>query len=199
MQLLNVTTLPIYLPYDTAHVPFGDAFEDVSITSSVTAIVTVPGYDAPQLYDRIIFSDLTSGAIESTGLAVQTIYYVQGSIAGDTFAISSTSGGNPLPTLAALVSGSATVHLISGQVDGVTLPFKPGYTVLVENNNPYAVSLYGAPDKNPNLAIGNYQPPQGPGAATLIATLTSGQQTLVQLGFDWIYTSASGTLTLQQN
>ena len=198
MQLLAVSTLPIYLPYDEAHVPFGDPFEDASITSSVTGIVTLPGYDAPVAGQGVLFSDLTAGAIESAGLAVQTIYYVVAPIAGDTFALASSKTTGALSTTAAVAAGAFTAHLVTGETDGVPLPFKPNNTALAVNLNAYPVTLMGASDKS-NPTAGNYTAPQGPGTLNVIATVASGAMQLVSLSYDWLQTSASGTVFLLQN
>jgi hypothetical protein len=198
MQLLKVSTLPIYLPYDEAHVPFGDPFEDASITSSATGLVTAPGYDAPAVNDKILFSDLTAGAIESAGLSVQTVYYVAAPISGDSFAIASVAGGGALGTTAAVAAGAFTLHLISDQVDGVPLPFKPNNTALAVNLGANPVTLMGAPDKS-NPQPGTYSAPQGPGTLSVIATVPNGAMVLVTINNDWIQASASGTLYLIQN
>jgi hypothetical protein len=197
MQLLKVSTLPIYLPYDEAHVPFGDPFEDASITSAAAGVVTVPGYDAPVLNDRVLFSDLTPGAMESAGLAVQTVYYVVAPSA-DTFELASVPSGTGLPTLAAVAKGSVTVHLISGQVDGVPLPFKPNNTALAVNQNAYAVTLMGANDTSAQTP-GNYVGPAGPGTLNVISTVPANSMQLVTLSYDWLQTSASGVVSLIQN
>lgn len=198
MQLLKVSTLPIYLPYDEAHVPFGDPFEDASITSSVTGIVTVPGYDAPLVNDKVLFSDLTAGALESAGLSVQKVYYVAAPIAGDTFALASVANGGALSTTLAVAKGAVTIHLVSDQVDGVPLPFKPNNTALAVNQNAFAVTLMGANDTSAQTP-GNYVGPAGPGTLNVISTVPANSMQLVTLSYDWLQTSASGTVSLIQN
>jgi hypothetical protein len=198
MQLLNVSTLPIYLPFDQAHVPFGDPFEDASITSSVTAIVTLPGYDAPIAGQGLIFSDLT-GSVESASLSAQVLYYIIAPIAGDTFAISATKGGAPLATTAAVAAGAFTAHLVTGETDGVPLPFKPNNTVLAVNQNAFSVTLMGANDKAAPVQGTYGGAPQGPSTLNVIASIAGGSMALVNLSYDWLQTSASGTISLIQN
>lgn len=196
MQLLNVGQLPIYLPYDYAHVPFGDPIEGVTATVAAPGIITVPGYDNPVAGDQIAFTYLSGGSlpaplttIGSTGAV--TVYYVVAPISGDTFAVSATKGGSAITTTSA---GSLVVaHLLSGQVDGVTLPFKPGNTVVVENNSGSTLILQGANDANNGVG-----PPQGPGSFSTILSLATGAQGMCQLGYDWIKCN-SGTLSLMQN
>lgn len=195
MQLLNVSGagLPIYLPADTAQVPFGDPLA-ATITSAAPAVVTVPGY-TPAVNDLVQFSN-TGGALP-TGIVAGTTYYVV-SPSGQTLEVSATKGGSAINTTVSAGTGQLYVHLISAQVYGTTLPFKPGYTALAENNTTGSITLFGAPDTN-TTSYGN---PVGPQAFNVIATIGSGQQQLVQLGYDWIKASAAiagGVLSLQQN
>jgi hypothetical protein len=201
MQLLNLTSsLPVYLPYDYAHVPFGDPFNDVTITSSTTAVVTVPGYEATA-GDIVLFTTGV-GISMPTGLTANTKYYVV-SPSTDTFAVSATKGGSAIATTGGAItaSGQVVVHLLSNQVDGVTQPFKTGATVLALSLSG-TVTLQGAADTY-ELAPGSIYPigktpPGGPAAYATIATLASGVPQLVTLNYDWINASG-GALILLQN
>ena len=103
--------------------------------------------------------------------------------------------------------GTVIVHLLSNQVDGTTIPFKPGNTVLAMNggnagtsvstaaNAFAAITLFGAPDLT--TVYGN---PIGPGTWNVISTIAFGAPKLVTLNYDWIVASAStSTLVLLQN
>lgn len=196
MQILNVSTLPLYLPADTAQVPFGDPMAG-TITSAAPAVVTVPGYDAPAAGDAVGFSAEGASAALPTGLVAGQTYYVV-SPSTDTFQVAATKGGSAINTTVSAGSGQLIVHLLSAQVYGVTLPFKPGYTVVAENNTTGSITLFGAPDTN-TTSYGN---PFGPAAFSVIATIGASQQALVQLGYDWIKCAvgvAGTVLTLQQN
>ncbi len=59
MQILNVTNLPIYLPYDKAPVPFGDPIEGITCTSAAPGVITAPGY-VPTLNDAVQLSFLAA-------------------------------------------------------------------------------------------------------------------------------------------
>ncbi len=195
MQILNVSGagLPIYLPADTAQVPFGDPLA-ATITSAAPAVVTVPGY-IPAVNDIVQFSN-TGGALP-TGVVAGTSYYVV-SPSTDTLQISATKGGSAINTTVSAGTGQLYVHLTSAQVYGTTLPFKPGYTCVAENNTTGSITLFGAADSN-TTSYGN---PVGPQAFSVIATIAAGQQQLVQLSYDWIKASSSvagGVLALQQN
>jgi hypothetical protein len=194
MQILNVTNLPIYLPYDKAAVPFGDPLEGVTCTSASPGVVTAPGY-APTNGDAVQFTFLAGGSMP-TGLTAATTYYVVAA-SGNTFEVAATKGGAAINTSS--TGASLVLHLLSQQVDGVTLPFKPGYTVLVENNSGGTLVLQGAADTNVAAPGQGYNPPGGPGTWNTLVSLTTGAQALVQLSYDWIRVSTAGTLTLQQN
>ena len=189
MQILNVTNLPIYLPYDTAQVPFGDPIEGITCTSASPGVITAPGY-APTNGDLVSLTFLAGGSIP-TGLTAGTAYYVV-SASGNTFSVSATKGGAAINTSS--TGASLVLHLLSGEVDGVTLPFKPGYTVLVENNSGGTLVLQGASDSGTGYGV-----PNGPGTWNTIKSMTAGQQALVSLAYDWIRVSTAGTLTLIQN
>lgn len=199
MQVLSLvsgtTPLPIYLPADIAPVPFGDPLSDVTITSSTTAIVSVPGYDNPQANDAVAFS-VVSGNTLASGLTVGAVYYVVAPISGYTFAVSATKGGAAIATTTSTTAGKpATVHLLSKQVYGPNLPFKPGSTAVALNVQTSAQTLQGASDVN--SGFGN---PGGPGSFSTIATVAGGSAQLVTLSADWIQVSATaGGLILLQN
>jgi hypothetical protein len=211
MQLLNVTTLPIYLPYDKAAVPFGDPFSDLTVTAAAPGVFTAPGYN-PTNGDKVIVTFAAGGSLPggitntantgtTFGIPVgfpYTIYYVVGAVASTgAFNLSATLGGSGITTT---TTGSLlTLHLFSGQVDGVTLPFKPGNTVLVENNSGGTLVLQGAVDSGALAPGQGYAPPAGPGTWNTIVSLVTGAQALVQLSYDWIRVSTAGTLSLMQN
>ena len=199
MQLLNVSTLPIFLANDEAHAPFGDPFNDATITSnSAGGVITVPGYDAPVAGDLVAFTS-EAGYTLASGLTVGTVYYVV-SPSGDTFSVSATKGGSAIGTTTSnSTSGQVTVHLLSDQVDGVTLPFKSGYNAVALNLSGASITLQGAADTLITGAWGTFGVPGGPGSWSTIATIASGAAALVLLNYDWIRTSASGTLVLLQN
>ena len=198
MQLLNLlANLPVYLVYDEAPIPFGDPFTGATATSSTAAIVwTVVGYEATA-GDRVSFSTTSaSGQFLDTALSVGVIYYVV-SPSTDTFEVSATKVGSAISAVSSTAS-QATVHLVSNQVDGTVMPFKPGYTVVALNLSTYSVGLYGAPDSSAPTP-GNYTAPAGPGTFALIATISAGTAALVQLNNDWIKASSTAGLTLIQN
>jgi hypothetical protein len=193
MQLLNVSSgLPIYLPYDTAAVPFGDPISDISVTSSTTGVVTAPGY-APVLNDAVQFSASGAGSAVPGGITAFKTYYVIAP-SGDTFSISTAKGGSAVATTDT-GAGLLTLHLVSGEVDGVVIPFKPGNTAVALNIGATNLTLQGASDTN----VTTYGDPQGPDSWNTIATVNSGTAKLVQLSYDWIRVTSSGTLVLLQN
>jgi len=195
MQVLPVTNLPIYLPADTAAVPFGDPLEGVTCTSASPGVVTAPGYDNPKAGDAVQLSFLAGGSMP-TGLTAFTTYYVV-SPSGDTFSLSATKGGSAINTSS--TGASLVLHLISQQVWGVPLPFKPGNTVLVQNLSGGSLVLQGANDSGVAAPGQGYNPPAGPGSFSTIATVAAGTTVAVQLNFDWIRVSTAATLTLIQN
>lgn len=200
MQILNVPSgtpgLPIYLPADTAVVPFGDPLSDVTITSSTTAVVNAPGYNNPKVNDLVSFSVAAGGTL-AAGLTAGTLYYVNAivSTAAATFSISTTKGGSAVATTTT-GSGVQTLHLLNMQKYGTTSPFKSGATALALNMSAAAATLQGAPDTNTSGQSGN---PTGPGSMSVIATVASGTGAMVQLNYDWIQSTGSGTLILLQN
>jgi hypothetical protein len=195
LSVLNVTNLPIYLPYDKAQLPFGDPIEGVTCTSASPGVVTAVGY-APVNGDAVSLSYTAGGSIP-TGLTVGQTYYVV-SASGNTFSLSATKGGSAINTSS--TGSNLVLHLLSAQVDGVTLPFKPGNTVVVENNSGGQLVLQGAPDAGQAQAGTNtYNPATGPGTWVTLATVPANSvQGGVQLSYDWIRVSTSGTLSLQQ-
>jgi hypothetical protein len=227
MQVLITTgtsagTAPIYLPYDLAPLPFGDPLA-ASWTAATPTVVTVPGY-TPANGDAVALSIAgTSGFLTSlaglTTISAQlnTTYYVS-SASGQTFTLSTqkASAATPAGVLSMITTGMQLggqdfVHLLSNQVDGTLIPFKPGNTVLAMNGG-YAgaiatgsagygnITLMGAPDLNTTLATGTYGAPLGPSTFSVIATIGFGAPKLVQLSKDWIVASGStSTLILIQN
>lgn len=215
MQILNVTNLPIYLPYNKAPVPFGDPIEGITATAAAPGVFTAPGY-APVNGDLVALSYLSGGSLPApltmgpigqypsyvgnaspnpVGLAAAAYYVVSAS--GNTFSVSLTKGGSAITTT---TTGSLLVlHLLSGQVDGVTLPFKPGNTVVVENNSGGTLVLQGASDAGQATPGNGYNPPTGPGTWNTLVSLAAGGQANVNLAYDWIRVSSAGTLVLQQN
>lgn len=215
MQLLAVSNLPIYLPYDKAPVPFGDPIEGITCTAAAPGVFTAVGY-APVNGDLIALSYLTGGSLPAplglgtigqypnfagnaspnpVGLAAAAYWVV--SAANNTFSVSLTKGGAAITTT---TTGSLIVlHLLSGQVDGVVLPFKPGNTVLVENNSGGTLVLQGAADAGQAAPGQGYNPPTGPGAWNTLVSLAAGAQGLAQLSYDWVRVSTAGTLYLMQN
>lgn len=195
MQVLAVTNLPIYLPFDKAPIPFGDSIQGITVTAAAPGVITSPGYDAPAAGDAVSLSFTAGGSMPAPLVAGQQYFVVSPST--DTFSVSATKGGSAITTTT--VGANLVLHLLSGQLDGVTLPFKPGNTVLVENNSGGTLVLQGAPDVNVAAPGQGYNPPGGPGTYVQIASLTAGAQQLVQLGFDWVRVSTAGTLYLIQN
>lgn len=208
MQVLTLSTLPIYLPYDVAPVPFGDVVP-VTVTAAAPGVVTLldAGY-VPANGDVVAFSFLAGGALpgglsmgaigqyaatNTAGLA-QFGYFVVNATA-TTFQVSATKGGAGITTSS--TGTNVVVHLLSGKVDGVTLPFKPGNSVVAENNTAGSLTISTAADANVAAPGQGYNPPSGPGSFTVIATIPAGAAQVVQINNDWI--KASGTIILQQN
>jgi hypothetical protein len=191
MQLLNVTNLPIYLPYDTAPLPFGDPIEGITCTSAAPGVITAQGY-APTLNDTVQFTFLAGGSIPS-GLSVGTNYYVVSPV-GNTFSVSLTKGGAAITT--ASTGANLVLHLVSGEVDGVPLPFKPTNTAVALNLSAGTLVLQSAPDAS---TTGVYGQPAGPGTWTTLKSLAAGTCALVTLNNDWLRVSTAGTIVLLQN
>lgn len=197
MQILNVTNLPIYLPADKAAIPFGDPINDAAVTLASPGVWTVPGY-VPTNGDAISFSIPVGGGTLPVAITVGTVYYVVGSSAG-TFNVSATKGGSAINTATAS-TGVITAHLLSGEFYGVTLPFKPSNTVVVENNTTGSLTLQSAPDSGQAAAGTNtYNAPAGPGSFSTLAVVPANSRVLVNLNNDWIRVSTAATLTLVQN
>jgi hypothetical protein len=199
MKVLQVTNLPIYLPADKAAVPFGDPLNDFSITLASPGVASLPGY-VPVNGDALSLSIPVGGGTLPVALTVGTTYYVVGAVAATgAFNLSATKGGAAINTATAS-TGVITAHLLSGEFYGVALPFKPGYTVVVENNTGGSLVLQGAPDTGQAAAGTNtYNPPAGPGTFVTLATVAAGGAAEVVLSFDWIRVSTAATLILQQN
>jgi hypothetical protein len=224
MQVLITTgttagTAPIYLPYDLAPVPFGDPLA-ASWTAATPTVVTVPGY-TPANGDAVALSIAgTSGFLSSlSGLTtisaqLNTTYYVS-SASGQTFTLSTqkASAATPAGVLSMITTGMQLggqdfVHLLSNQIDGPLLPFKPNNTVLAMNGGAVAgtgtlvgsITLMGAADKSATLVTGTYGAPLGPSTFSVIATIGFGTPKLIQLNNDWIVaTGSTSTLILIQN
>lgn len=213
MQILSVTNLPIWLPGDAAFTPFGDPFSDVTVTHASPGVFTVPGYDATA-GDTVIFSASPADATPGTpgalpgGITANTEYFVV-SPSGDTFSVSLTKGGGAISTTST-GSGLITAHFTANDagINNITLPFKPGNSVVVFNPSTSALVLQGAPDlSNQNLTgQPTQQPvysgsPQGPGTYNTILTCGAavGFYGPVVVDYDWIRVSTSATLFLLQN
>jgi hypothetical protein len=205
MQVLNVTNLPIYLPYDKAPLPFGDVFDDGSATNASPAVFTAVGY-VPTVGDAVGLSVDTGGALDAA-FTVGTRYFVQSSPGNNTFTLSATKGGAAINSTS--VSSLLAVHLLSNQVDGTTTPFKSGAVAVVLNLSGGSLTLQSAPDTNSfSPGWGQYGRPQGPGAWSTVkfangaaggGVVPAGSAALVQLDNDWIRVSTAATLVLQQN
>lgn len=189
MELLNVTNLPIYLPFDKAPTPFGDPIEGVTCTSASPGVITAPGY-APVNGDQVMLSFTAGGSIP-TGLTEGTTYFVV-SASADTFEVAATNGGSAIDTTG--TGADLVLHLLSGETDGVPLPFKPDNTVIVVNQSSGTLVLQGASDTNTGFGV-----PGGPGTWETIVSLATVSMAKATLGYDWIRVSTSGTLSLLQN
>ncbi len=231
MQVLLVTgaatvttALAIYLPYDKAPVPFGDPLA-ATWTSANPTVFTVPGYN-PTNRDAVSLSiaggssgnTLSTGGLATTLAQVNVTYYVcSASATAHTFCLTSNKAAGsdyPVATLSTgggyLLTGQGFVHLLSNQVDGPTLPFKPGNTVLIyngglntglNNSGSPGMNLLGSPDLNTTLATGSYGAPLGPSGWVVIATLSGAPiPQLLTLNYDWIAASGTtGTVVMLQN
>ncbi len=231
MQVLLVTgaatvttALAIYLPYDKAPVPFGDPLAG-TVTSAAIAVFTVPGYK-PTNRDAVSLSiagggagnTLSTGGLATTMAQLNTTYYVcSASATAETFSLTSNKAAGsdyPVATLSTgggyLLTGQLFAHLLSNQVDGSTLPFKPGNTVLIyngglntglNNSGSPGMNLLGSPDLNTTLATGSYGAPLGPSGWVVIATLSGAPiPQLLTLNYDWIAASGTtGTVVMLQN
>lgn len=193
MQLLNVTNLPIYLPADKAPAPFGDPIAGVTATAAAPGIITVPGYNAPVAGDAISLTFMAGGSMPSPLVGAQT-YYVVAPIVNNTFAVSATKGGAAITTTT--TGANLVAHLLSGEVDGVVLPFKPTNTVLVENNTAGTLVLQSTNDLN---TAGGYIGGPNAGAWATVVSVPANSRALANLNNDWIRVSTAGTLSLVQN
>ena len=196
MQLLNmIANQWVYTVYDTAPIPFGDPFQGSATSSTAAAVFTVVGYQSTS-GDAVTLS-VEAGGFLDTAFTVGKIYYVV-SPSTDTFELSATKGGSAIAAASTTASSLVSVHLVSNQVDGTVIPFKPGNTVVALNLSTYSVSLYGAPDASAPTP-GNYTYPTGPGTAAVITTVSAGSAALVQLNYDWIKCSSTAGCILLQN
>ena len=208
---------PIYLPYDKAPVPFGDPL-GASLTAATPSIITVPGY-VPTVNDAVSITVEGGNGILATQvgaagiLQLSTTYYVSGISAANAFTLGTQKGtATSLASWTTLGFNITTptialqpiAHLLSNQVDGTTIPFKPGNTVVAWNAGTaqllgtgsfVAINLLGASDLS--TVYGN---PIGPGTWNVIATVGFGAPKLVTINYDWIVASNStATLVLLQN
>jgi len=217
MQVLITTgtaagTQPIYLPYDKAPVPFGDPLAG-TLTAATPSIITIPGYyptvnDAVSITIQGTGNYLTTQAGAAGLLQLSTTYYVSGVSAANAFTLgtqkgTATSVASWTTLAGGAVPGTVIGHMLSNQVDGTTIPFKPGNTVLAMNggavvatgNATLPITLMGAADLT--TVYGN---PIGPGTFAVIATVGFGAPKLVTINYDWIVASGStSTLILLQN
>lgn len=209
MQVLTIGTLPIYLPYDKAPVPFGDAIEGVTVTAAAPGVFTTPdggGY-VPTVGDAVALTFTAGGSLPApftvtpngsttfgvNGIAL-AIYYVS-AVTGSTFSLALTKGGSSVTTTT--TGSNVVLHLMSNEVDGVALPFKPNNSVVAENNTGSSLTISTAADSGQAAPGQGYNPPLGPGSFTVIATIPAGGAQVVTINNDWI--KASGTIILQQN
>lgn len=195
MRLMNLSSgLPVYLPYDKAPVPFGDPWNDVTVTSASPGSFLVPGYQ-PTVNDAIAFTTNAGGTMTS-GLVNGTTYYVAAvTTATGAFTIASTKGGTAIITSGQggnTAAGQITAHLLSQETDGALIPFKPNNSVVVMNLTGTNATLLGGPDTNGSLPGSYVQAPAGATVWSTIATVNSGTAALVTLGYDWILASSSG-------
>ena len=196
MQILQlVANQWVYTVYDIAPIPFGDPFQGSATSSTAAAVFTVVGYQSTS-GDAVTLS-VEAGGFLDTAFTVGTIYYVV-SPSTDTFELSATKGGSAIAAASSTASSLVSVHLVSNQVDGTVLPFKPGNSVVLLNLSTYSVILEGAADASAPTP-GNYTYPTGPGTAHAIATIAAGSAALVQLNYDWIKASSTAGLVLLQN
>ena len=196
MQILNMLANQwVYTVTDVAPIPFGDPFQGSATSSTAAVVFTVVGYQSTS-GDAVTLSQEAGGFLD-TAFTVGKIYYVV-SPSTDTFELSATKGGSAIAAASTTASSLVSVHLVSNQVDGTVIPFKPGNTVVALNLSTYSVSLYGAPDASAPTP-GNYTYPTGPGTAVSMATVAAGAAALVQLNYDWIKCSSTAGCVLLQN
>ena len=196
MQILNlIANQWVYTVTDVAPIPFGDPFQGSATSSTAAAVFTVVGYQATS-GDAVTLS-VEAGGLLDTAFTVGHLYYVV-SPSTDTFELSATKGGSAIAAAGSTASSLVSVHLVSNQVDGTVIPFKPGNSAVLFNLSTFSVSLYGAPDASAPTP-GNYTYPTGPGTAVLIATVAAGAAALVQLNNDWIKCSSTAGCVLIQN
>lgn len=190
MQLLNVTNAPIYLPWNTSPLPFGDVLGGITCTAANPGVVTSVGY-TPTNGDIVSLS-FTAGGSMPTGLTAGTSYYVVNA-SGQTFQVSATKGGAGINTTGGTGS-NLILHLLSAQVDGTTQPFNSTNSCIVVNMSGGTLVLQGASDANPTAGY-----PTGPGSYSTIVSVPTLSMRLANLNYDWIRVSTAGTLQLLQN
>ena len=196
MQILNMLANQwVYTVTDVAPIPFGDPFQGSATSATAAAVFTVVGYQSTS-GDSVTLSQEAGGFLD-TAFTVGKIYYVV-SPSTDTFELSATKGGSAIAAVSSTASSLVSVHLVSNQVDGTVIPFKPGNSCVLLNLSTYSVVLAGAPDASAPTP-GNYTYPTGPGTAVTIATVAAGAAALVQLNYDWIKCSSTAGCILLQN
>lgn len=193
MQALNVTNLPIYLPYDVAELPFGDPIQGAAFTLASPSVVSVPGY-VPVNGAALAFVVTGAGVLPVAFVANVTYFVVGANAATGAFNLAATRGGAAI-NAASASTAPVTARLLSAQVDGVTLPFKTTGSVVVLNPTAGALVLQQAPDLN----VTTFGLPQGPGAFTTLASVPALSAAVVVLQNDWIRVSTAATLVLLQN
>jgi hypothetical protein len=190
LNVLQVSTLPIYLPGNQVPVVFGEPFTGVTITIATPGVATMVGY-FPVLGDAVALS--TTGALP-TGLVVGTVYYVV-SPSNQTFEFAATPGGSAINTSGSQ-SGTHTLHILSAASPTMATPygFKPNNTVIAINLTATGGNLQGANDNS-----GGSGDPTGPGGFNVIVAVAAqgaaGSIVAATISYDWLEMSA-GTVAL---
>jgi hypothetical protein len=192
--MLQLTNAPVYLPWNTSQLPFGDVLGGITCTSAAPGVVTSVGY-TPKLNDAVSLTFTAGGSIP-TGLTAGTTYYVV-SPSGQTFSLSATKGGGAITTSS--TGANLILHLLSGQFDGTTQPFDSGGSAVCINMTAGSLVLQGAPDASVATAAGFPGYPTGPGTYATIATIPALSMAMVTLSADWIRVSTAANLWLLQN
>lgn len=219
MQALILTgtsagTLPIYLPFNVAPLPFGDPWSNVTLTLATPSVITVAGWTPVQnsLVSFTTGSGAILGTLTSLTVCAGQVYYVT-SISGQTFGVSTVANGTALNAwttgLQAGTSSLITMHTLSAQSDGAVSPFETTSNVLAVNGGGTAtlwtvanasITLMGAADKSSTVTTAAYGTVLGPGTFSVIATIGFGLPKIVNLSYDWILaTGSSSSLILMQN
>ena len=199
LNVLTVTNLPIYLPFNYVPVVFGDPFTGIACTNTTddAIVFTVPGYFATA-GDGVMLSVVASGYLPTT--VSEGVEYVVYDVSTDTFEIALPA----TPSTAIVADGTSTVgsgitvHVLTQGAAWVAAPygFKPNNTVVALNLNADQSLLYGAQDTS-----GGSGAPAGPAAfsgstGATIATLAAGTGAAVTLNWDWIKCTSSYPLVL---